>query len=313
MMRVTRTCIISPLICIIAVISLSSCHPAIDAVSACAVAGITIDRCVSHEHPPVIDKQFGQEVFASPSQAVSNLIAAARNHNQDELRTIFGRKREKMFNSGDIATDYKRMYHLTDAYDARHWMQLVSPKERILFIGRNDEQFPILLLRADNGWWRFDTLKGEEEALSRRVSQNELEVIRMSYAYVKAQHAYAAERSFETGLMEYAQSFRQFHDIQDGLKSMVHNHHHLYRGYYYRILKAQGEHTSGGAKDYVEDGHMTRGFALIAYPERYGDTGIMTFIVDEKGFFYEKDLGDNTKEAVMRITTFDPDKTWQVP
>jgi hypothetical protein len=206
-------------------------------------------------------------------------------------------------------------------------------------VGNDDWPFPIPLVKAEKGW-KFDTKVGRQEILARRVGRNELNAIQVCLAYVDAQKEYALRKAREgKGLPEYAQEFASIPGKQDGLyweadagqepspmgplfaaaKEEGYGGKPLgdpptpYHGYVYRMLKAQGKNASGGARDYSVEGKMIAGFALIAYPAKYGSSGVMTFIVNQNGVVYQKNFGKNTREEALAIMVFNPDETWKSP
>jgi hypothetical protein len=206
---------------------------------------------------------------------------------------------------------------------------------RILTVGRDEWPMPIPLVRDAAGWW-FDTSRGREEILNRRIGRNELSAVQVCLAYVDAQREYYVRDPDGDALLQYAQRFRSTPGKRDGLYWDVRPDEAPsplgalvaraeaagyptkrpsggripYWGYYYRIVKAQGSHAPGGAYDYVVRGNMIGGFALVAYPAEYGASGVMTFIVSHDGIVYQKDLGPGTAAAVRALTLFDPDPSW---
>ncbi|TMB51697.1 MAG: DUF2950 domain-containing protein [Deltaproteobacteria bacterium] len=218
---------------------------------------------------------------------------------------------------------------LSTAAAERTRIERTSDAIAILHVGRDDWPFPIPIVRDADGW-RFDTAAGKEELLNRRIGRNELTAIEVCRAYVGAQIEFA--RRFHT----YAQSFRSTPGKRDGLyweatdhdvsplgplvaAATAEDYRHgeagqapaPYHGYFFRILTAQGAHAPDGARDYVKDGRMTGGFALVAWPADHGSSGIMTLIVGEQGVVFQKDLGEGTGEAAKAITAYDPDESWQ--
>jgi hypothetical protein len=203
-------------------------------------------------------------------------------------------------------------------------------------VGEEEWPLPIPLTHANSGWW-FDTAMGLEEVLNRRIGRNELNVLEVCRVYVDAQEEFFALHANRKFQHEYAQRFQSSRGQHDGLywpaakgqqesplgpflaaaaeegypRKML-SKRTPYHGYYYRILKSQGSHASGGKKDYVVSGHMKGGFALIAFPDRYGNSGVMTFIVNQDGIIYEKNLGFDTAEIAKVTREFDPDNSWNV-
>ena len=202
----------------------------------------------------------------------------------------------------------------------------------ILEIGRELWPFPFPIVQDDNGTWSFDTLAGLEEIINRRVGRNELETIETARAYVDAQREYASQDRDGDGVLEYAQKLISSEGLADGLywpespelgtspagdfarKEAVEGARRGdgYFGYHYRIVSGQGNEIAGGSYDYVINDNMIAGFALIAWPVRYGETGAKTFMVSHHGTVYEADLGPETKTIVKYITTFNPDDSWDV-
>lgn len=205
----------------------------------------------------------------------------------------------------------------------------------IIHYGKDDASFPIPLVK-DGGGWRFDTAAGKEEILNRRIGRNELRTIAVCHAYVDAQREYASRDRGGTGVREYAQKFRSTPGQRDGLywevsakgpqspmgplvamanaEGYAHQEANAepmpYHGYFFRILTAQGPHAPEGARSYLVNGHMTGGFALVAYPAHYASSGIMTFIVNQLGIVFQKDLGDKTAEIAGAMPQYDPDDSW---
>jgi len=203
----------------------------------------------------------------------------------------------------------------------------------VLYLGADNNPFPIPLKKNSAGQWYFDTAAGRDEILSRRIGDNELAAMEVVAAMADAQAEYFSQH--HDGVKQYAQKFISDEGKQNGLywkspegqpKSPLGplaayaaategftpeaNKQQPFHGYFYRILTKQGAAAKGGARDYVLNSKMTGGFAFVAYPEKYGDTGIMTFIVDQSGVVYEKDLGKDTPELAKAITEFNPQKTW---
>jgi hypothetical protein len=217
------------------------------------------------------------------------------------------------------------------AYDAKHSMNLDGDKKAVLILGPDDFPFPIPLARNKSGWG-FDTAAGRLEILYRRIGRNELDAIQTALAYVDAQNEYADKNPAGAGRGVYAQRLVSSPGKKDGLywpsdgdesplgdlvASATAEGYKLgdkpepYHGYYYRILTRQGPNAPGGALDYVVNGKMIGGFSLVAYPAEYGNSGVMTFVVNHNGTIYQKDLGENTAAIAKRMNSFDPDQTWK--
>jgi len=276
----------------------------------------------------------GQKSFASPQQAVDALAAAVQDENDAELLAILGPGSEDLTSSGDDVADKNGRARFLKAYEEKHRLQ----KEEgltVLLVGNKEYPFPIPIVQHGKTWI-FDTQAGMEEILNRRVGRNELHTIEVMHAFTDAQREYACIKN-NGYTSEFAQTLASSEGKRDGLywkagegeeespfgpliASAVEEGYEgrldqpppeAFHGYYFKILKGQGEHATGGAFDYVVDGKMILGFALVAYPAKYGTSGIMTFIVNQEGVIYEKDLGENTETVAVAMTIFDPDDSWR--
>jgi hypothetical protein len=279
----------------------------------------------------------GQQTFASPEQAAEALAAAWRSDSKPDLVKIFGPAGVKLVSSGDEVADKNAKEQLAAAYDAQHSIVGIGDKKAQLIIGKEEFPFPIPLVKRGNAW-RFDTQAGAEEILDRRIGRNELNAIGVCRAYIEAQREYAAKDRSGNGPHEYAMKIASADDRHDGLywqakqgeeesplgpliasaadegyssagkEAMLSPYH----GYYYRILTRQGPHAPGGALNYVAKDRMTEGFSLVAYPAEYGNSGIMTFIVNQDGIVFEKNLGPHTAKIARQMTQYDPDRSWKI-
>jgi hypothetical protein len=242
-----------------------------------------------------------------------------------------GRDGADIVSSGDPVADASARNRVIEGYDAKHQVVMEGTDKAVLIIGREDWPFPIPLVRKDSTW-RFDTAAGREEILFRRIGRNELSAIQACLAYVDAQQAYAEVGVAGNGV--YAQRIVSRPGKKDGLYwpaqsgadesplgelaanaaaegYRVGEQRAPYHGYYYKVLTRQGRNASGGTLDYIVRGRMIGGFALVAYPAEYGNSGVMTFIVNHQGDVYEKDLGPNTARVAASMTAFNPDNTWR--
>lgn len=278
-----------------------------------------------------------QEIFASAEQAVAALLAAQSEDKLGELAQILGPGGYKLVHSGDPVADRNHRARFVAAYRTAHRIEYEGEAKAVLVVGAEEWPLPIPLIRAGSGW-RFDARAALQEILNRRVGRNELSVIEVCRAYVEAQREYAAMTVAAGGRPEYARHFGSRPGEHDGLywptkegepssplgpllvqareggygTDPVVGMPQPYHGYYYRILTRQGPQAPGGAKDFVVDGHMAGGFALIAYPAAYGNSGVMTFIVSQDGIVFEKNLGSDTRTLAQRIEEFDPGTSWRV-
>jgi Protein of unknown function (DUF2950) len=273
--------------------------------------------------------------FASPDDAVKALLAAAKAANLDQLLAIFGPDGKELASTSDPAT--ARMNLKVFAVAAKEQIRLEDdgPNRKILVIGGEEWPFPVPLVKAADGW-RFDTAAGKEEILARRIGRNELAVIDTCRAYVSAQKRYAADGHDGKAAGAYAMAFASDPGKQNGLYwPAVHGQklsplgemvaqaaeqgrasaassgqRSPFQGYYFRILTSQGAAAAGGARNYVVNGVMSGGFALVAWPAQYGVTGVMTFVVNQDGVVFERDLGKDTHATAEKMTAFNPDKSW---
>jgi len=280
----------------------------------------------------------GQQTFATPQLAAVALATAMRSENaQKELLRIFGSQGEKLVSSGDAIADKRARDRFTNAFNKANTIVMESPDKAVLTIGNRAWPFPIPVVR-DGEAWRFDTDAGADEILDRRIGRNELGAIEVCRAHVDAQREYAAKDRNGDGVLEYASRFRSSPGQHDGLywpagpgedespmgplmasaqaegyftQQLPGHKREPYHGYFYRILTRQGNDAPGGASDYIVRGHMIGGFALLAFPAKYGVSGIMTFVVNQDGVVYQKDLGADTETTARRMTEFNPDKSWK--
>jgi hypothetical protein len=272
-----------------------------------------------------------QQSFKSPDDAAAALAAAAKSGDTKVLLKVLGPDAAEIVDSGDSVADADTRQRFVDAYEAKHSISMQANKKAILMLGKDDFPFPIPLFQAKTGW-EFDTAAGRVEILYRRIGRNELEAIQTALAYVDAQNDYA-DKDRGAGSGVYAQRIVSSPGKKDGLYwpsdgeqsplgelaaqasaegyKVGGGEPQPYHGYYYRILTRQGPNAPGGEMDYVINGKMIGGFALVAYPAEYGNSGVMTFVVNHAGQVYQKDLGERTEGIAKRMTRFDPDQTWK--
>jgi len=272
-----------------------------------------------------------QKSFSSAEEAVNAAIAAAKKGDEKELAAIFGPGSQELLHSGDLVADKQRRADFLKAYDEKNRL-VTEGNITILTVGKDDWPLPIPLVKKGSGWI-FDAGKGKEEVLNRRIGANELNTIQVVLAYVDAQREYAMKDRDGDGLLEYAQSFRSESGRKNGLYWQVKSGEEQsplgsfaaravkegykaadkpvpFHGYYYRILTAQGKAAQGGAYSYLVKGSMIGGFALVAYPAEYGNSGVMSFIVNHDGKVFQKDLGKNTGTIAAAMKEYNPDKSW---
>ena len=274
-----------------------------------------------------------QKAFKTAEAAADALVAAARSGDKKTIMELLGRGASDIVSSGDAVADSEAFQRFVAAYDAKHELTKDGDSKTIMILGQEDYPFPIPIVR-EKGTWRFDTDAGRQEIIYRRIGRNELATIQTCLAYVDAQNEYADEDRTGAGKGIYAQRVVSSPGKKDGLywsdnqgkdasplgQFMAEATARGYRvgagrtpynGYYYKILTKQGPAASGGELDYVVRGKMIGGFALVAYPAQYRNSGVMTFIVSHNGKVYQKDLGPNTTSIAENMSSFNPDKTWQ--
>jgi hypothetical protein len=274
-----------------------------------------------------------QRTFATPQEAAQALVEAAGNNDTAALLKLFGPDGKYIVESGDPVADKTAREEF--AQRAQTKMQLEqepgNPDRATVVVGDNDWPFPVPLVRK-NGQWYFDSKSGRMEILARRIGRNELIAIDVCRGYVEAQMEYAARDRDANGVLEYAQKIISSPGKKDGLywkgepdnlvpKSFADAAAFMllaqgkkpvpYHGYYFHILKAQGPDAQGGTLDYVVKGKMIGGFALVAWPAKYGVSGIKTFLVNHQGIVYGKDLGLRTAKLARQMTRFNTDKSWK--
>jgi hypothetical protein len=277
-----------------------------------------------------------QKNFNSPEEAVKAFIEAIKANDTQALLAILGPSGKEIISSGDEVADKETRERLAQKYDQKNKLEWEGDKKVILDIGTDDWPMPIPVVKKGDTWI-FDTEAGKEEILSRRIGRNELNVIQVCLAYVDAQREYALKDRVGDGIQQYAQRFRSEEGKKNGLyweakqgeeqsplgelaaKAVKEGYTGKkpgdkptpFHGYYYKILKAQGKNAPGGAYDYVVKGKMIGGFAMGAYPAQYGNSGVMTFIVNQDGVVYQKNLGKNTEKIASSMKKYDPDKSWE--
>ena len=280
----------------------------------------------------VLLAEAAQRSFATPEEATAALVDALKGGNRKALLEILGPQGAPLVSSGDPVADRNGRERFVAEYDRVHRLEGGGGKV-VLYVGEDAFPFPIPLV-PDGPVWRFDTRAGREEILNRRIGRNELNTIQVCLAYVDAQREYYSEDRNADGLREYAQHIASTPGKRDGLfwetkpgerpsplgplvataraegYEAARGRGAPYHGYYYRTLTAQGPAAPGGAYEYLAHGRMIGGFALVAFPAQYGVSGIMTFVVNQDGVVYQKDLGRNTGAIARAMKQFNPDSTW---
>jgi hypothetical protein len=271
-----------------------------------------------------------QRTFASAAQAAAALVAAAKANDEQAALAILGPDASRWLRSGDATADRAARAGFVAAYDEKHAIEQTGAGHAILTIGADDWPFAFPLVRHGSTW-RFDTAAGRKELLARRIGANELAAINVMLAIVDAQRDYASADRESDGVREYARVFSSTPGRRDGLywatapgeapsplgelmqQAAAEGYGGAgtpYHGYYFRMLQGQGAHAAGGAQDYIVRGRMIGGFAVIAYPAQYRNSGVMTFVVNQDGVVYQKDLGPDTAKHAAGIARFDPGPDW---
>jgi hypothetical protein len=276
------------------------------------------------------------KVFASPDEASRALLSAAKSGDEEAIVAIFGPDSKELLHSGDAVQDKKVTEGFAAAYDTMNRWRKMPDGSQVLLVGTDNFPFPIPLKKNEGGQWYFDTAAGKDEILSRRIGRNELAIIDTCNAVADAQREYFSEVHNGETTKQFAMKFISDPGKQNGLywkpadgqpesplgplaanaasdgytakpEGLASFH-----GYYFRMLKGQTDKAPGGAKEYVIDGKPVGGFAIVAYPAEYGNSGVMTFIINQDGVLLQKDLGKTTKETASAMTEFDPDPSWVI-
>ena len=273
------------------------------------------------------------EVFASPEAAGDAVYNAAKHNDSNAMLAIFGPNAKDVVFSGDPVQDKNGMGHFAANYEEMHRWGRLEKGMLVLDFGAENYPFPFPLRRLEQGKWQFDVDAGAKELVARRVGRNELRAISTLYAMADAQEQYFAMKHGGAKENQFAVKFVSTEGQRDGLywtvkegeqesplgplaadaaaEGYTEKKAQSFHGYYFRILKEQGAHAPGGAKSYLVNGKMTKGYAFLAWPAEYRTSGVMTFMIDRDGVVYQKDLGPQTADTAKAITAFDPDESWQ--
>jgi len=289
-------------------------------------------------NPAATRASVAQLSFATQDDAVAALLAAVKTGDSTTMKELFGPASDELVSPDKVQAD-----NALKAFDRKATEKLRSAEVKkdtvVLYIGNEDWPFPIPLVKGRDGKWFYDTEAGKAEILARRIGADELETIDVCRAYVAAQREYGSRDRDGDGVLQYAQRVTSHEGQHDGLYWKAGENEEQsplgplmaqaeregydaqahtprsgdpFHGYYFRVLKAQGAAAPGGAYSYVINGSMIAGFGMVASPAEYGNTGVMTFIVNHQGKVYEKDLGPKTAEIVAKMTEYNPDKSWHL-
>ena len=278
------------------------------------------------------------QTFATPEEAVAALAAATSAQDTNALRVLFGPTAADLQNPDHVQAT-NDLIEFTTAFNQAHRIVHKSDSKCVLYIGENSWPFPIPIVKKD-GQWLFDAEAGKDELLTRRIGDNELSTLEAVRAYVEAQREYASKDRDGDEVLEYAQKITSTPGTKDGLywppdldgeisplgprvaQAQAQGYWRSprkagaepepFHGYFFKILTRQGKSAPLGKYDYIINGKMIAGFALVAWPAEYGNTGIMTFIVNQQGRVYQKDLGPKTAKKAVAMKSYDPDKTWTI-
>jgi Protein of unknown function (DUF2950) len=282
----------------------------------------------------VFSQSAGQETFKTPQAAADALVGAAKVQDRKTVLRVLGVGGEQVVSSGDPQEDAQQRQVFLDKYQQMHRFVSADKRTEIMYIGAENWPVPIPIVKGKSGWY-FDTAGAEREILARRVGENELSAINVCLATVAAQNEYKAQLHDGETTHQYGRRFLSSEGKHDGLywkadgsepksplgprlalasytneQTQQSGHPKPYHGYFYEILAAQGKNAPGGAMDYMVDGKLTKGFAVVAYPARYRVSGVTTFLVNQDGIVYQKDLGPQTETIASTTTAYNPDSSW---
>jgi Protein of unknown function (DUF2950). len=278
-----------------------------------------------------------QRIFSSPQDAVKALNEAVNAKDNTALDQIFGTS-GKDLRSGDEVQDAIEFAEFAKYLAEKSDIMKENDSKVILHIGNENWPFPVPIVKFNDKWF-FDIEAGKEEILNRRIGENELTAILVCRAYVKAQREYVLKDWDGDGIFAYAQKLRSDHGKRNGLfwrsapgkemsplgelvarawhegykknrKAFKEDEPSPFHGYYFKILTAQGKNVPGGGYNFIANGNMVGGFAMVAFPSNWGKSGVMTFAVNQQGKVYEKNLGQDTEEIAQKMKLYNPDKTW---
>jgi Protein of unknown function (DUF2950) len=279
-------------------------------------------------------QQHNEKTFASPGAAALAVYNAAKANDSGAMNAIFGSNAKSILHTGDDVADKNMIADFVRRYDQMHRVVIEPDQTATLYIGPENWPGPIPLVKNSSGAWYFDTEAGMKEILYRRVGTNENDAIEILHSLVDAQREYASQPRNGEKAKHFALKFISAEGKQDGLYwktgdndpaspigpqvaaaasegyAMQQGHSTPFHGYYFRMLTRQGPAAKGGARDYVVGGQLTRGFAFVAYPAEYRNSGVMTFIVNQDGVVFEKDLGQDTEKLGAAMSEYNPDATW---
>jgi len=284
--------------------------------------------------PQVFAQSAGQETFKTPQAAAAALYTAAKNRDKPMALKVLGPNSEDLFNTGDPQADAHNHQLFVDKYRQMHRVDSVGKQVDILYVGAENWPLPIPIRKSTAGWY-FDSEGARAEILARRIGADELGAISICLAIVQAQKDYKAQLHDGDTVRQYAQHIASSDTKHDGLYWKTEGyqpksplgprlalasyyggesapaHSIPYHGYFFKTLTAQGKDAPGGAMSYLDNGKLTKGFAVVAYPARYRVSGVTTFIVNQDGIVYQKDLGPDTGKIASSMSEYNPDSSWK--
>jgi len=279
-----------------------------------------------------------QQGFHTPEEAAQELVRAARSQDVEEVHRILGREAEEIVSSGDDVADRQAREKFLNAYDEKNSLVAEADGSMTLQVGHDDWPMPIPIVEQ-RGSWRFDTRRGKDEILNRRIGRNELSIRQVCLAIVDAQREYVTKDHNGDGVLEYAQKIISDPGQRNGLywetgpqeppsplgplvaeaaeegygtTSNQSGKRRPFHGYYFKLLKSQGPNAPGGSRDYMVNGRLTEGFAVVAWPAEYDNSGVMTFLTSHHGIVYEQNLGRRTERIASSMSALDPDSGWEI-
>ena len=283
---------------------------------------------------PAHAQRSNEKTFASPGAAVLAFYNAAKSNDAQAMDAIFGTNAKNILHTGDNVADKNMIANFVRRYDEMHRVVIEPDQTASLYVGAENWPAPIPIVKNSNGAWYFDTEAGMKEILYRRIGTNENDAIESLYGLVDAQREYTSEPRDGDKTKHFALKFISTAGKQDGLYwktedkepaspigpqvvgatnegyNLQQGHETPFHGYYFRMLTRQGPAAKGGARDYIVNGQLTRGFAFVAYPAEYRNSGVMTFIINQDGVVYEQDLGPDTVKLGAAMSEYNPDWAW---
>ena len=301
----------------------------------CLTLGLAVASLLVLSIRPSFAQEGGERTFATPGDAVLAIYNAVKSGDSQTVAAIFGKNSDKIVHTGDDVADKNMGQNFIRRYEQMHRVVIEPDQTATLYIGAENWPLPISIVKNSGGQWYFDTENGITEILQRRVGINENDAIDVLHTLVQAQQDYASQPREGEKTKHYAAKFMSDEGKQNGLfwktgdndnpspigpllvsattegYSPQQGKQAPFHGYYYRMLTGQGPAAKGGARDYMIGGNLSRGFAFVAYPADYRNSGVMTFIVNRDGIVYQQDLGPQTSDVASTMKEYNPDQSWE--